>query len=81
MIKIIKGDTQHCDLIAEVGKKTFIESHGVSASKKDIDAFVVKAYNKEVLLKELKDPNVYYHIIYYKNNVAGYSKIELKEPI
>lgn len=80
MIKIIKGKNEHCDLIAEIGKKSFIESHGESASKKDVDDFVLKTYNKEVLLKELKDPNVDYHIIYYNNKVAGYSKIEMNTP-
>lgn len=79
-IKIIKGEVEHCDLISEIGERSFIESHGNSASKKDIDAFVLKTYNKEVLLKELKDPDVKYHLIYYKNRVAGYSKIELNTP-
>lgn len=76
MIKIIKGEIEHSELIAEIGKKSFWESHGKSASKEDIEAFVSKTYNKEVLLKELENPNNLYHIIYYKNEAVGYSKIE-----
>jgi len=77
MIKIIKGSIEHIELIAEIGKKTFLESHGESASKKDIDSFVSKTYNRELLSKELTQTNIQYHLIYYKNKVAGYSKIEL----
>ena len=53
MIKIIKGGIEHCELIAEIGKKTFIESHGKSASKKDVDSFISKTYTIELLSKEL----------------------------
>ena len=77
MIKIIKGGIEHCEIIAEIGKKTFLESHGESASKNDVDSFVSKTYPIELLSKELVHPNIKYHLIYYKNKVAGYSKIEI----
>ncbi|MDX1829678.1 MAG: GNAT family N-acetyltransferase [Lutibacter sp.] len=80
MIKIIKGEIEHCELIAEIGKKSFWESHGKSASKEDIETFVFKTYSKENISKELENLNIKYHIIYYKNKAVGYSKIELNSP-
>ena len=80
MLKIIKGEPKHCELIAKIGKETFLESHGESASKEDINTFISKTYTKDKLCKELENPTIEYHIIYYKNKVAGYSKIELNIP-
>ena len=77
MIKIVKASIEHSGLIAEIGKKTFLESHGNSASTKDINSFILKTYNKENISKEFKNTKTQYHIIYFNNKVAGFSKIEL----
>ena len=42
MIKIIKATINHAELIAEIGKQSFWESHGESASKTDISTFISK---------------------------------------
>ena len=80
MIKIIKGKIEDCELIAQIGKKSFLDSHGKSASKENIETFITKTYNKETLIKELNNPTIEYLLIYYKNKIAGYSKIELNIP-
>ena len=80
MIKIIKGEVKHCELIAKIGKKSFLESHGKSASKEAINTFISKTYTKEILYKELENPTIEYHIIYFKNKAAGFSKVELNIP-
>lgn len=80
MIKIIKAEIEHCELLIKVGKDAFVESHGQSASKEDIDTFISKAYNIETVSKELLNPNIQYHIIYFNDMVAGYSKIEFNVP-
>lgn len=77
MIKIIKAQVQHAALIAKIGKKTFWESHGISASKADITDFVSKKYTKQKLVKELENQNNSYYLIYYNTKLAGFSKIEL----
>jgi ribosomal protein S18 acetylase RimI-like enzyme len=80
MIKIIKAEPEHAQLIAEIGKQAFIESHGESASKVDIDTFISKTFTKEILLKQLNNSKNNYHLIYYNNSVAGYSKLILNTP-
>lgn len=77
MIKIIKAEIKHATLIAEIGEKTFWESHGISASKVNINAFVSKTYTKETIVKQLENPNYLYYLIYYNNKISGFSKIEL----
>ncbi len=80
MVKIVKAEIEHAALIAEIGEKTFWESHGISASKADINAFVSKKYTKEVLVKELENKKNIYHLIYYNSKPAGFSKIVLNAP-
>jgi len=80
MIKIIKAEINHAALIAEIGEKTFWESHGLSASKSDINAFVSKTYTKEIIVQQLENQNNLYYLIYYNTKIAGFSKIELNTP-
>ncbi|WP_068449762.1 GNAT family N-acetyltransferase [Polaribacter atrinae] len=77
MIKIVKVGIEHAELIAEIGKKAFLESHGHSASVEDMNSFISKTYNKESISKEFENTKVQYHLIYSNDIVAGYSKIEL----
>ena len=77
MIQIIKATIEHSELIAEIGKQSFLESHGNSASMEDVNHFIIKTYNKKAICKEFENPKVRYHIIYFKDKVVGFSKIEL----
>ena len=77
MVEIIKANATHSDVIVALGKQTFLESHGHSASKKDIQDYISRTYNKTVILKEFENNNVYYHLIYSDGVIAGFSKIEL----
>lgn len=80
MVKMVKATKEHAGLIAEIGRKSFLESHGNSAAAKDIDSFILKTYTKENISKEFENPMVYYTIILFDDKVAGFSKIELGHP-
>lgn len=75
MISIIKSTIEDSQLLADIGKVSFIESHGKSASTEDIDRYVNEKYNFEAIKHELSDHQNIYHIIYYGTQPAGYSKI------
>ncbi len=77
MISITPATSDHSQLIAEIGKTSFIESHGSSASAADIAAYVTEKYTDAAFKNELADANNIYHIIYYNGVAAGYSKIVL----
>ena len=80
MIAIIKATENDFKLLADIGRQTFLESHGESAGKADIDAYVNDKYSYPVVKEELADTNNIYHIIYFYNQPAGYSKIILNRP-
>ncbi|MBK8482914.1 MAG: GNAT family N-acetyltransferase [Saprospiraceae bacterium] len=75
MTSILKAEPKDFQLLADIGKKTFIESHGNSASMMDINKYVSEKYNLEVSEKELNDTHNIYHFIYYDEQAVGYSKI------
>lgn len=80
MASILKAKEDDFELLTDIGKTTFLESHGHSASKKDIDQYVREKYNAEVFKEELNDPKNIYHIIYHDQQAAGYSKIIFNSP-
>jgi len=75
MTEIVKGKIEHCELLVRISKKSFLDSHGKSASKEEIDTYVNKNFNKKAILNELANPDNIYYLIYHKNQIAGYSKI------
>lgn len=77
MINIVKANIEHAELITKIGRQSFLESHGNSASVEDVNRFVLKTYNKENISKEFENKKVLYHMIYVNDKVAGFSKIEL----
>jgi diamine N-acetyltransferase len=77
MPSIIKATIKDLPVLAEIGRQSFIESHGHSAPVKDIDEFVAIRFNENNLAIELSDPSTIFHIIYQDDEPAGYSKIML----
>lgn len=77
MNKIVKATQEDCRLLSKLATSTFIESHGHSASNRDIQDYVKSKYNEEVFSNELRDERNIYHIVYHKNKAAGFSKIIL----
>jgi diamine N-acetyltransferase len=80
MISIVRATANDSYLLSELAKQTFIESHGHSASPEDINSYVNEKYTTNVLEKELSDPRNIYHLVYYNDRPAGYSKIILNLP-
>lgn len=77
MNNIVKATLDDCKLLRKLAESTFIESHGSSASEQDIQAYIKSKYNEDVFRDELNDDRNIYHIIYYKDKAAGFSKIIL----
>lgn len=77
---IVKAREEDFQLLADIGRTSFIESHGSSASTADINEYVNKKYNYEEFKKEISDPGNIYHIIFHNKQPAGYSKIVFNVP-
>lgn len=80
MTSIVKANGKDFKLLADIGRTSYIESHGSSAEAADIDVYLKEKYNYEVFKAELNDGKNIYHIIYHDKQPAGYSKIMLNTP-
>ncbi|CAN5737743.1 GNAT family N-acetyltransferase [soil metagenome] len=80
MVNIKQATVADAALIVETGSMSFIESHGNSAPGEDIASYVSAKFTLSVLENELADPKNIFHIIYFNDEAAGYSKIILNEP-
>ena len=80
MTSIIKATFEDFQLLTDIGKITFLESHGHSASAADINQYVREKYYANAFKEELSDPKNIYHIIYQDRQPAGFSKIIFNSP-
>jgi ribosomal protein S18 acetylase RimI-like enzyme len=80
MTSIVKAGVNDYSLLADIGKNTFIQSHGHSASGDIINAYVRQKFSVEIVKEELSDPANIYHILFSDDDPAGYSKIILDAP-
>lgn len=81
MIEIIQPNILHAPIITELGAKSFIESHGHSASETDIRNYVSMHFNLSIFEKELSDPQNVYHLVFVNSVPAAYSKLRLNTPM
>ena len=81
MISIRLATLQDFELLADLGKQTFIESHAHSASKTDIDKYVVGKYSLDAVMQDLKDENNIYQVLFYDDKAVAYSKIILNQSV
>ncbi len=77
MTSIIKATLQEAPLLAHLGRLSFIESHGSSATPEIVEEYVSESFSLENCKKELSDQKNIYYFIYYHHKPAGYSKIIL----
>jgi len=80
MHSIVKAEIKDSFLLATLAKQTFIESHGHSAGKEDVDHYIFEKYTKDIFEKELSDPSNNYYLIYYNDQLAGFSNIIYNDP-
>lgn len=80
MISIVRAGEKDYQLLSELAKQTLLESHANSPAAEGLNNYVRENYSEAVLKDELRDERNIYHIIYYKDRAAGYSKIIFDTP-
>lgn len=81
MTSILRASIEDALVLSALGKKSFIESHGHSASPADINAYLDKTYTPAAFQQELEREDYYFFKITYDGQLAGYSKIVLNTPL
>lgn len=77
---ITRVTTDDAKIIADLGARTFLESHGASASEIELDYYVKKNYSILPIQQELHNPTNNYHLIHLGNEPIGFSNILFNKP-
>jgi diamine N-acetyltransferase len=80
MIIIQKATATEAVLIADIGARSFLESHGNSAPAADVESYVSGKYNLKAVEEELNNHENIFHIIYYETQAVGFSQIIFNKP-
>ena len=80
MIRIEKVGHEDLAELTSVAKETFIQSHGHNANTADIQLYLDANYTRDIFKAEINQPNAAYRLLFYKNEMVGYSKIVLDQP-
>lgn len=67
------------ETLQQLGIETFTDTFGAQNKKTDLDAYLEKAYDPDLLQKELSNPSSSFFFIYFDNELAGYLKVNSDE--
>ncbi|MDQ0208662.1 GNAT family N-acetyltransferase [Alkalicoccobacillus murimartini] len=67
------------ELLQKVSIETFNDTFKDQNSPENMEAYLLKAYNLNQLVKELKNESSMFYFIYDEANIAGYLKINVNE--
>ncbi|WP_226037422.1 GNAT family N-acetyltransferase [Aquibacillus saliphilus] len=78
-ISINKCTFQDLRILQEISYETFNETFKHQNSQKNINAYLEKAFNLKQLEKELSNISSQLFFVYYRNEVAGYLKLNTND--
>lgn len=81
MIQIRKPNKNDIPALVELAKITFLQSHGHSASKQDIQHYIDQNYTPVKFEKELADSDNSYHLLWSEVELVGYSNIKMNQTL
>lgn len=73
--QIRKATTNDIENLANMAKKAFYIAHKDAITTELMETYLKKSFNKEELTNQLTNLDFEYHLLLYKNQLAGYSKV------
>ena len=81
MTSIVAATVDDISVLAKVGRRSLLESHGHSAPTEIMHAYVDEKFTEDAIAQELSDAANLFQIIYHNSKPAGYSKIICNQPL
>ena len=81
MIRIVPVQKEDMPLLVPIGRRSLVESHGHSAPTEVFETYLDEKFTPEALEAEVADKANLFHLVYYNDTPAGYSKIIYNCPI
>ena len=80
MTSIQPAGLNDTELLTNLGRQTFIESHGHCAAPEDIEAYIKEKYTHDASNAALENTSNHYYILYHNEQPAGYSNLIFNVP-
>lgn len=74
-VKIKVATIQDAATLAQLGKKTFLQTYGPHNTKENIDLYIKKSFSKKIMTKELADVTNFYLLADLDGKAVGYAKL------
>lgn len=74
-IQISKATQKDIDGLATMATKAFYKAHKEAIPKDLMEPYLKKSFSKNELINQLSNPSFEYNLLFYKNQIAGYSKV------
>jgi diamine N-acetyltransferase len=78
-IKIERCTLEDLHQLQEVSYETFNETFKNQNTPENMDAYLEKAFNLKQLEEELSNPSSQFFFVYFKNDLAGYLKVNIND--
>ena len=72
---ITRATVHDASLLVRIGRASFMDSHGMSAPKQEIEEYVELKFNKSTFSEELLDELNHFYLIHHDQTPVGYSKM------
>lgn len=80
MLQINPALESDAEILANLGRTTFIETFAKDNSQEDMDLYLAKTFGAGVQLREIRDPNRFIEIAWSEDQPAGYLHLLKGEP-
>ncbi|MFN7312330.1 MAG: GNAT family N-acetyltransferase [Bacteroidota bacterium] len=74
-ILISQANETHHAMVAKTAAETFYETFRPYNTEEDIQAYIQKAYQLDLIKQQLESSNYVFFLAYFNNEVAGYAKL------
>jgi len=74
-VKIKVATIQDAATLAQLGKKTFLQTYGSHNTKENMDLYIKRSFSKRTLLEELSDVGNFFLLAEIDGKPVGYAKL------
>jgi ribosomal protein S18 acetylase RimI-like enzyme len=74
-IYLARADNSQASLIAELARKTFIETYGTQSNPDNLQLYMDAHFTEEQITRELENPVYRFYIAWINNTAVGFTKI------
>ena len=74
-LQIFIANDSYSSVISKIGEETFTESFGEQNNPTDFKIYLEESFNQKQIEKEIQEPNSYYLLAYFQNEIVAYARI------